>query len=146
MRPSLLLALLLPAALHAQSPRSPILFDSDIGTDIDDAFALGLILASPELDLRGVSAVGDPVQQRAMLLCRFLTFTGRRHVQVAMTTGKQPERKLGGQYQFYYHPDVIFNRTTKPVKGVADFLHARLKARTATVGVALNPNECRASS
>src|SRR5262245_4223161 len=90
-----LLSLLLPAALLAQAPRSPLLFDTDIGTGIDDAFALALILASPELDLRGVSVVGDPADKRALLLCRFLTFAGRRHVAVAKGAAKQPARPLG---------------------------------------------------
>ena len=38
------------------NPR-PILFDTDIGSDVDDALALVLILAPPELDLRCVTTV-----------------------------------------------------------------------------------------
>jgi len=37
--------------------RIPVIFDSDIGDDIDDTWALGLLLQSPELDLKLV--VGD---------------------------------------------------------------------------------------
>ncbi|MGH7486845.1 MAG: hypothetical protein ACREMY_14775, partial [bacterium] len=47
--------------LRAQKP-VPILFDTDIGDDIDDALALGLALQSPELDVRGVTTVSDDVQ------------------------------------------------------------------------------------
>ena len=44
--------------LPAQWPEKiPVILDTDIGSDIDDAFALALILASPELDLRGVTTV-----------------------------------------------------------------------------------------
>ena len=35
----------------------PIILDTDIGDDIDDALALSVILNSPELDLRGVTTV-----------------------------------------------------------------------------------------
>ena len=35
-------------------PPAPVVFDTDIGTSVDDALALGLALASPEIDLRGV--------------------------------------------------------------------------------------------
>jgi inosine-uridine nucleoside N-ribohydrolase len=109
--------------------RTPVLFDTDIGTEIDDAFALALLLASPEVDLRGVTAVGKDTQTRALLLCRFLTMTGRRHTSVAAGADPQPPRPLGSQYQYYYHPDVLFNRTTRPQKESAvDFLYARLKA------------------
>src|SRR5262245_59867063 len=110
----LMAAFLLPAPLAAQSPRLPILLDPDHGSDLDDAFALALILASPELDLRGVTTVGADTQQRALLLCRFLTMTGRRHTPVAAGTGEQPPRPLREQYQYYYHPDVIFHRTRRP--------------------------------
>jgi len=34
-----------------------IILDTDIGDDIDDALALGLILSSPELHLIGVTTV-----------------------------------------------------------------------------------------
>ena len=45
-----LFALFAPA--KAQQDKIPIIFDTDIGTDIDDSFALALILASPELELQ----------------------------------------------------------------------------------------------
>jgi Inosine-uridine preferring nucleoside hydrolase len=59
-----LLAMLLLSGMHlraADKPRPiPIVLDTDIGTDIDDAFALALVLDSPELDLRAVTTVsGD---------------------------------------------------------------------------------------
>jgi inosine-uridine nucleoside N-ribohydrolase len=126
--------LALTPSLPAQAPRQPVLLDTDIGCDIDDAFALALVLASPELDLRGVTAVGADTRQRTLFLCRLLTMTGRRHIPVAAGTGKQPARPLGKQYPYYYHPDVLFNRTRRPEKESAvDFLHARLKAQPGKV-------------
>jgi len=46
-------AFLITGHTAAVPPKIPILLDTDIGSDIDDAFALALILASPELDLVG---------------------------------------------------------------------------------------------
>ncbi len=109
--------------------RTPILLDTDIGTDIDDAFALALVLASPELELRGVTTVAGDTRKRAMMVCRFLTSTGRRHTAVAAGAGDQSPMPITSQHQYYYHPDVLFDRTSKPVKEDAvDLLHARLKA------------------
>jgi inosine-uridine preferring nucleoside hydrolase len=56
-----------PASAEETSPsgKIPILLDTDIGTDVDDAFALALALASPELDLRGVTTVGSEADARA---------------------------------------------------------------------------------
>ncbi len=116
--------------LAAPVERVPVILDTDIGSDIDEAFGLALILGSTELDLRGITTVSGNTQTRALLLCRFLTMTGRRHTQVAAGADPQPPREIGGQYQYYYHPDVIFNRTTRPVKEAAvEFLASRLKAQ-----------------
>ncbi len=112
------------------------MLDTDLGSDLGDAFALALALASPELDLRGVTTVGGDTQVRALMACRLLTMTGRRHISVAAGAAPQPERAISatGAYRYYYHPDVVFNRTTRPVKEAAlDFLYARLKAQPARI-------------
>jgi inosine-uridine nucleoside N-ribohydrolase len=127
-----LLAIVLCAAAPvsaAAQARVPILLDTDIGSDIDDAFALALALASPELDLRGVTTVSSDAQTRAWIVCRFLTAVGRREVPVAWGRDPQPASPIDGQIQYRRHPAVIFNRTSRPVKESAvDFLYARLKA------------------
>jgi len=134
---AVLSGLLLPSVpqLRAQPPeRVPVILDTDIGSDIDDAFALALLLASPEVELRGVTTVGKETQTRALMLCRFLTMTGRRHTPVAAGAAPQPARPITGQYQYYYHPDVLFHRTTRPVKESAvEFLYGRLKAQPGRV-------------
>jgi purine nucleosidase len=133
----LLIALLLTLA---QPDRTPVLLDTDIGTDIDDAFALGWLLASPEIDLRGVTAVGADASKRALFLSRFLTMTGRRAIAIAAGADPQPPRDFGPQYQYYYHPDVLFNRTFRPVKEPAvEFLYSRLKGRPGTTLLAIGP-------
>jgi len=43
----------------------PVILDTDIGDDIDDAYALALILRSPELDLRAVTTVYGNTLARA---------------------------------------------------------------------------------
>jgi inosine-uridine nucleoside N-ribohydrolase len=108
----------------------PILLDTDIGTDVDDAFALALALACPEVDLAGVTTVAAGAEDRAWMVCRFLTAVGRRDIPVAWGRGTQPEPAVGGQIQYRRHPAVIFNRTAKPVKESAvEFLYTRLKAQ-----------------
>ena len=127
---------------QAQSvTRQPILIDTDIGTGINDAFALLLAFGSHELDVRGITTVGDPANKKVMMLCRFLTATGRRHTRVAAGVGKQPKRPLTDQYKYYYHPDALFNRTTKPEKlSAPEFLYRRLKQQPGKVTiVALGP-------
>jgi purine nucleosidase len=66
-------------------PPIPVVFDTDIGTNVDDALALALALASPEIRLDGVTVVnGDaPVlQTRARIAARLLGLAGRSDVPV----------------------------------------------------------------
>src|SRR5262249_13535262 len=68
--------------------------------------------------------------------CRFLTMTGRRHVAVAAGLSPPDARKMAGQYQYYYHPDVLFNRTTRPVKeSVVEFINGRVQAQPKRVTI-----------
>lgn len=70
------------SALAAQHP-TPIELDTDIGGDIDDAFALALVLHSPELDLRAVTTVSGDTQARARLAAKMLAVAGRTNIPVA---------------------------------------------------------------
>jgi inosine-uridine nucleoside N-ribohydrolase len=69
-------------ALAAQHP-TPIVLDTDIGGDIDDAFAVALILQSPELDLRAVTTVSGDTQARARLAAKMLAVAGLTSIPVA---------------------------------------------------------------
>ena len=61
----------------------PILLDTDIGTNVDDAIALSLVCASPELDLRAVTTVSGDTVLRARIASRILALGGLGHVPVA---------------------------------------------------------------
>ncbi len=66
-----------------------IILDTDIGTDIDDAFALALILHSPELELLGVTTASGDTEARARLAAKILWESGKPSVPVvAGITGK----------------------------------------------------------
>lgn len=68
----------------------PVVLDTDIGSDIDDAFALALILKSTELDLLGVTTVSGDTIARARIAAKLLTEAGRADVPVAAGEGGQP--------------------------------------------------------
>jgi purine nucleosidase len=109
--------------------KMPVIFDCDIGNDIDDSFALALIMASPELELRGVTTVSGDTMTRAWMVCRFLTMLDRKDIPVAAGAAPQPEQKIEEMYQYRNHPAPIYNRTSKPIKGSAiEFMYGQLKA------------------
>jgi purine nucleosidase len=84
-----------------------VLLDTDIGDDIDDAFALSLLLNSPEVKLLGITTAHGDTELRARLLDRYLAAIGRTGIPVAtgvhtaQTNGftqeayarRQPDRK-----------------------------------------------------
>src|SRR2546430_117347 len=100
----------LMAPLRAAAVRVPILLDTDIGDDIDDAFALALAVNHPRFELCGVTTVAGPLDlsavmepstrdslkkqkrgdayARALVACRFLQAVGRANVPVA--SGEPP--------------------------------------------------------
>ena len=60
-----------------------ILFDTDIGTDVDDALALALVLAVPDqLDLVAVTTVAGDTAVRARIASRLLAAGGRADIEV----------------------------------------------------------------
>jgi purine nucleosidase len=61
----------------------PIVLDTDIGTDIDDAYALILAAVSPEVDLRAVTTVNYDVCLRARIAKALLKLIGRSKVAVS---------------------------------------------------------------
>ncbi len=77
-----LFALLLLLPCFGQQP-IPIIFDTDIGDDIDDALALALALQSPELEVRLVTTVIDDTESRTRLAWKELGLYGRRDIPVA---------------------------------------------------------------
>jgi inosine-uridine nucleoside N-ribohydrolase len=99
---------------HAQSavsmgaPRSQkVIIDTDIGGDIDDAFAVALALQSPEFKILGITTASGDTTMRARLVTRLLNETGRSDIPVAagIPTGgemQQPvdEDTVRGQYRY----------------------------------------------
>ncbi len=64
------------------APQMAIL-DTDIGDDIDDAFALALLLRSPEVKLLGITTTFGDTELRARLTDRFLASVHRSGIPVA---------------------------------------------------------------
>jgi inosine-uridine nucleoside N-ribohydrolase len=58
------------------------MIDTDIGDDIDDAFALALALRSPEIKILGVITAFGDTELRARLVDRYLTALGQKNIPV----------------------------------------------------------------
>jgi inosine-uridine nucleoside N-ribohydrolase len=105
---SILAALIFSVAADAQTqfpaPRSnapeKIIIDTDIGDDIDDAFAIALALRSPEIEILGITTCFGDTEARAKITDRFLAEAGRPDIHVASgpptkTTNVMNQRHYG---------------------------------------------------
>ncbi|HUH61421.1 MAG TPA: nucleoside hydrolase [Terracidiphilus sp.] len=71
-------------AAHPTAKPQLVLIDTDIGDDIDDAFAVALALRSPELHILGITTAFGDTELRARLLDRYLAAVGRTDIPVAV--------------------------------------------------------------
>jgi inosine-uridine nucleoside N-ribohydrolase len=70
---------LLAMPVRAESgKRIPVIFHTDIGGDVDDTWALLLLLRQPELDLKLVVTEGGNARYRGRLAAKLLTLGGSR--------------------------------------------------------------------
>lgn len=73
-----------PSADSPARPKIPVILDTDIGDDIDDTWALALLLKSPEVDVKlVVSDRGDTVY-RAKIIAKLLEVAGRTDIPVGV--------------------------------------------------------------
>jgi inosine-uridine nucleoside N-ribohydrolase len=72
-----------PGVAPKKATQQLIILDTDIGDDIDDAFALALLLRSPEVELLGITTTFGDTELRARLVERYLSAVGRGDIPVA---------------------------------------------------------------
>src|SRR6185312_4773304 len=62
--------------------RIPVVLDTDIGSDIDDAIALAYLLRQPRCELVGITVVSGDVQKRAALAEAICHAAGRPDIPI----------------------------------------------------------------
>jgi purine nucleosidase len=70
------------AAVAQASPNEKIIIDTDIGTDVDDVFAVALALRSPEFQILGIATASGDTAARAGIVDRLLGESGRTDIPV----------------------------------------------------------------
>jgi inosine-uridine nucleoside N-ribohydrolase len=105
--------------------RTPILFDTDIGTDVDDAYALALILRSPEIELLGVTTVAGDAVARARLAAKLLAVAGGPAAKVPVYAGTS----TATQYMKQTEWAAGFTSPALHTEGGVEFLRRQIEAR-----------------
>jgi inosine-uridine nucleoside N-ribohydrolase len=67
-----------------QRKKIPVIFDTDIGDDIDDTWALAMLLRSPEFDIKLITTgVGD-TSAKAKIVAKMLEVAGRTDIPIGI--------------------------------------------------------------
>jgi len=101
-----------------QSPAPPspekIIIDTDIGDDVDDAFAVALAIRSPELQILGITTTFGDTELRARLADRLLGETSHTEIPVAAGNSTQTRNTFsqrryaeGGHFAKTSHPKAV---------------------------------------
>jgi len=96
--------------------KQKIIFDCDLGGDIDDAFAVGLILASPEFEVLGFVMDQGYTPKRAEVACKLLYETGMEHIPVVVG------RKTNEYFTSQFHWAEGFDKIQPIKKNAVDFI------------------------
>ncbi|MGA9118497.1 MAG: nucleoside hydrolase [Bacteroidota bacterium] len=107
-----------------------IILDCDFGGDIDDAFAVALVLSSPEFDVLGLVIDHGNTPLRARTVLKMLYDVGREDIPVIV--GKPTpgivgrDKELAGySYQFFWSEG--FDKVKPSTRDAADFIIDNLK-------------------
>jgi len=73
----------------------PVIFDTDIGGDIDDTWALVMLLKSPQLDVKLITTTNGAAEYRAKIIAKMLTVAGRTDIPIGL--GEGGREGTGGQ-------------------------------------------------
>ncbi len=92
---------------------TPVILDTDIGTDIDDTWALAQLLRCPELDTRLIVTANGDMAYRAAITARFLEAAGRTDIPIGKgtnsytMTGGMNQQPWLKNYDFTAYPGEI---------------------------------------
>ncbi|MBN2151635.1 MAG: nucleoside hydrolase [Candidatus Lokiarchaeota archaeon] len=112
--------------------------DTDIGTDIDDSWALGLLLKSThELDFKLVTTATQDTPYRAKIVARMLEIAGRTDVSIGI--GPRTSDKAGPQNPWVLDYDLTSYPGTLREDGVAALVDAIMSSDGQITLVTIGP-------
>jgi inosine-uridine nucleoside N-ribohydrolase len=118
------------AARGAKAAAIPVIFDTDIGDDIDDIWVLMTLAKSPQFDVKLVTTTYGKAEYRAKVIAKLLTAAGRTDIPIGLgaggRTGVGGQQPLVKNYKLSEYPGKIYedgvgavidviNRSPQPV-------------------------------
>jgi inosine-uridine nucleoside N-ribohydrolase len=97
----------------------PVILDTDIGGDIDDTWALAMLLKSPELDVKLVVSDTGNTTYRAKIIARMLEMAGRTEIPVGIgihqSDKKGPQQEWVETYQLTSYDGTVHQDGVKAI-------------------------------
>lgn len=89
----------------------PVIIDTDVGTDVDDMWALAFALRCPELDIRLITTCTGDVEYRAALVAKLLEVAGRTDIPIGiglpLDAAPKAQKAWIEDYQLDRYPGVV---------------------------------------
>jgi inosine-uridine nucleoside N-ribohydrolase len=115
----------------------PVILDTDIGDDIDDTWALALLLKSPEVDLKMVVADTGNTTYRAKIIAKLLEVAKR--TDVAVGVGIRQSDKEAGQAKWVADYDLAHYPGKVHQDGVAALIDLIMNSKEKITLICIGP-------
>jgi len=118
----------------------PVMLDTDIGDDIDDTWAIAMLLKSPQFEVKLVTTTAGKAEYRAKLVAKLLQTAGRSDIPVGLGAGGRDG--VGAQqawvenYSLKEYPGKVLE---DGVQAVIDLANAQERAGQPLTIIAIGP-------
>ncbi|MFC1603400.1 nucleoside hydrolase [Planctomycetota bacterium] len=115
----------------------PVIFDTDICDDIDDTWALAMLLQSPEFDVKLITTAVGNTSSKAKTVAKFLEIVGRADIPIGIGVqqhkGHHRQDAWAKDYELSSYPGTIYE------DGVQALIDTIMKSRRPVKLVAVGP-------
>jgi len=115
----------------------PVIFDTDIGSDIDDTWALAMLLRSPELDPKLITTESGNTTYRAKIVAKMLERSGRSDISIGI--GMHLSDKTGPQSDWVEDYDIAGYPGTIYKDGVKALIETVMKSSETVTLICTGP-------
>jgi inosine-uridine nucleoside N-ribohydrolase len=120
-----------------QTKKIPVIFDTDIGDDIDDTWALTLLLQSPEFDIKLVTTAVNNTAEKAKIVAKILQTADRTDIPVGIgiqqNKNNHRQRAWVKDYKLSSYPGTVYQ------DGVQAIIDTIMKSPKPITVVAVGP-------
>ncbi len=120
-----------------QAGKIPVVFDTDICDDIDDTWALVMLLQSPEFDIKLITTAVNNTPEKAKVVARILEIAGRTDIPVGIgiqqNKNNHRQREWVKDYKLSSYPGIVYK---DGVKAIVDTI---MKSRKPMTVIATGP-------